>query len=123
MNKNMAKKQFRIKVLKPEQLVSFGFVKHNNPDYYEYTTQLGAHFYCDMEEVHRYTRASSKIGYLVPRYPTPAFSVELAFLLINLYNAGVIDFTIDTKEDIAKQKIAKLEAQIEKLKEEINYDD
>ena len=118
MNTAMANKQYKIKVVKPEELIKYGFKEYQHPHYYEYKTELGATFYCDMEEVHRYTRCSSKIGYLVPRYPTPAFSVELAYLITNLLNAGVIEFEIITKKDKIDAEIKKVETRLENLKKE-----
>lgn len=118
MNVQMAKKKYKIKVLKPEMLPQYGFKEYQHPHYYEYKTELGRVFWCDMEKVQRYTRykAAHNIGYIVAQYPNPSFSVEIAYLFARLLNDGIIEFEIETKEDRDKAKIAKLERQIEELK-------
>lgn len=117
MNVQMAKKKYKIKVLKPEALPQYGFKEYKHPHYYEYKTELGRVFWCDMEKVQRYTRykAAHNIGYIVAQYPNPSFSVEIAYLFARLLNDGIIEFEIETKEDRDRAKIEKMKKQIEEL--------
>lgn len=121
MNVRMAKKRYKIKVLKPELLTNYGFIEYKHPHYYEYKTEMGRVFWCDMEKVQRYTRYMSahNIGYIVAQYPNPSFSVEIAYLFARLLNDGIIEFEIENKNDQIQKKIEKLEDQIKNLKKEM----
>lgn len=114
MPRNSNYKSFHIICKKPEELVKYGFKEDEYA--YRYWTESKAHEIAVWKA--RRNRKHYKVNRMTFPMVTPRFTMEIAYLMATMLKDDVIEFEVETREELKLKKIAKLEEEIRQLKGE-----
>ena len=106
--------EYHIQVIKPELLEQYGFTKDCKGWLYRTRTKKEIRVWDSKQRHRKPYRMTSYTGQSMP------FTMELAYLLVNMLKDGIIEFDVKTPQEKIRIKINKLKAEIKELEEQQN---